>query len=224
MDVSIDAIHAAAKLTARPHSPTAAAAETGLRTIEGVSVYVPATYRADVPASLLVMLHGANGTPKFSLTLLTAQADKRGFILVAPKSVAKSWDVIHGGYGPDVAALDRVLAAVFDSYAIDANKVAISGFSDGASYALSLGLTNGTLFGAVLAFSPGFHAARTREGKPRVLITHGTKDPVLPIERTSRRIVPRLERSGYAVKLIEFTGDHEVPRKVAARALAWWLR
>jgi phospholipase/carboxylesterase len=34
--------------------------------------------------------------------------------------------------------------------------VALGGFSDGASYALSLDLTNGDLFASLIAFSPGF--------------------------------------------------------------------
>jgi len=38
------------------------------------------------------------------------------------------------------------------------------GFSDGASYALSVGITNGDLFTHVIAFSPGFVApARQQE-------------------------------------------------------------
>jgi predicted esterase len=34
--------------------------------------------------------------------------------------------------------------------------LAVSGFSDGASYALSIGPANGDLFTHVMAFSPGF--------------------------------------------------------------------
>lgn len=36
-----------------------------------------------------------------------------------------------------------------------------AGFSDGASYALSLGLPNGNLFSHIVAFSPGFMRAPT---------------------------------------------------------------
>jgi predicted esterase len=85
------------------------------------------------------------------------------------------------------------------SYAIDPARVAIGGFSDGASYALSLGLTNGDLFSHVLAFSPGFMAPAGQEGSPRIFVSHGTRDAVLPIDRCSRRIVPTLRRAGYDV-------------------------
>ena len=58
----------------------------------------------------------------------------------------------------------------------------------GASYALSVGLTNGDLFSDILAFSPGFMAPAVRHGAPNIFISHGTQDTVLPIDRCSRRI------------------------------------
>ena len=69
---------------------------------------------------------------------------------------------------------------------------AVSGFSDGASYALSLGVANGDLFDSVIAFSPGVLAPRVSKGRPRFFVSRGTEDQVLPIGRTSRRLVPEL--------------------------------
>jgi predicted esterase len=104
-----------------------------------------------------------------------------------------------------------VLAWTFSSYAIDPARVAIGGFSDGASYALSLGFTDGDLFPHVLAFSPGFAAPARRVGSPRIFVSHGTRDAVLPIDRCSRRIVPTLQRTGYDVAYRKFDGGHAVP-------------
>jgi phospholipase/carboxylesterase len=95
--------------------------------------------------------------------------------------------------------------------------VALGGFSDGASYALSLGLTNGDLFTHLIAFSPGFMAPGGEVGRPRCYVAHGTRDAVLPIDRCSRRLVPVLERAGYAVRYHEFDGPHTVPRPSPAR-------
>ena len=100
---------------------------------------------------------------------------------------------------------------------------AVVGFSDGASYALSLGPTNGDLFTRVIAFSPGFASPGARRGMPPVFVSHGTRDGVLPIERCSRRIVPRLEREGYEVCYREFDGPHTVPRSIAHEALGWFV-
>jgi predicted esterase len=52
--------------------------------------------------------------------------------------------------------LDQALQHVFETYSIDPGRVGLGGFSDGASYALSLGVANGDLFSHIIAFSPGF--------------------------------------------------------------------
>lgn len=89
-------------------------------------------------------------------------------------------------------------------------------------HALSLGLANGDLFTHVLAFSPGFIPPAGRRGRPAVYIAHGLSDPVLPIGRTSRRIVPSLRGGGYPVDYREFDGGHSIPPEVAKQALEWF--
>ncbi|MDP9396940.1 MAG: phospholipase [Actinomycetota bacterium] len=170
---------------------------------------------------LVVVLHGAGGSAGQAAGLLLPFADEAGLVLLAPKSVAPTWDVITGGFGPDVARLDAALAEVFDRLPIAAGDVAVSGFSDGASYALSLGLTNGELFSAVLAFSPGFLAPGPASGSPRIFVSHGVHDAVLPIDRCSRRLVPALQRAGYDVTYREFDGPHVVPPEIADEAVGW---
>ncbi len=122
-----------------------------------------------------------------------------------------------GGYGPDVAFIDRALERVFDRLAVDARRLAMTGFSDGASYVLSLGLTNGDLFTHLIAFSPGFLAPATKRGKLPVFVSHGNRDGVLPIQETSPRIVPELERDDYEVRYREFDGPHTGPFPSPAR-------
>lgn len=87
---------------------------------------------------------------------LTGAILQTGMILLSPQSQSSSWDVIRGGYGPDVQIMDKALKSVFERYTIDPQKCSIGGFSDGASYALSVGTTNGDLFSHIVAFSPGF--------------------------------------------------------------------
>jgi acetyl esterase/lipase len=83
----------------------------------------------------------------------------------------------------------------------------------------SLGITNGDVFDSVIAFSPGFSAAEARTGRPRFFVSHGTQDPVLPIDQCSRRLVPALEEHGYDVTYREFTGGHEVPPHIMDSAV-----
>nr|WP_238420906.1 alpha/beta hydrolase-fold protein [Streptomyces taklimakanensis] len=119
--------------------------------------------------------------------------------------------------------MDAALQDVFRRFPVDPAGVAVAGFSDGASYALSLGAANGDLFGAVLALSPGFMAPMVRHGRPRVFVSHGRADPVLPVEECGRRLVSELSRQGYAVTYREFGGGHEVPPGMATEALRWWV-
>jgi phospholipase/carboxylesterase len=175
------------------------------------------------PAPLLVALHGAGGVATHIIDLVAQQAQAHGIIVLAPESRGPTWDVIRGGYGPDVAFIDRALAKVFGLHPVDPARVALSGFSDGASYALSLGVINGELFDHILAFSPGFMAPTQTADTPRVFVSHGVHDEVLPIDPCSRRIVPALRRAGYDVEYHEFDGGHVVPPSMVERAVTRFL-
>jgi predicted esterase len=209
----------AGELGARPGTP-ASAGPTGLRELSGGALlYVPDSVDPAKAAPMVVMLHGAGGQARHSLDLARSHADRHGFILLAPASRLGSWDIIsQRRYGADVSALDAALAAVFASYAVDPRRLAIAGFSDGASYALSLGLTNGGLFSHIIAFAPGFMAPGEPSGRPDIFITHGKADRVLPIDQCSRRIVPQLQRDRYQVRYLEFDGGHTVPDALAREA------
>lgn len=216
------------RLGSRPADPSQPPEPPGLHQLglepgrDGL-LFVPDGYRPDAPAALVVMLHGAGGDARGGIDPLLRPAGEASTLLLAPDSRDRTWDVILGRFGPDVEYLDRALAHVFDRYRVDPGRIAVGGFSDGASYALSLGLTNGDLFRDILAFSPGFTAPGDRIGSPRIYISHGTDDRVLPIGRTSRRIVPSLESRGYDVLYEEFAGGHVVPPDRARRAFDRFL-
>jgi phospholipase/carboxylesterase len=199
---------------------------TGLRALavdtgRAALLYLPAGYRVDRPTPLLVMLHGAGGNPRRVLSFVTSLADSVGVMLLAPQSAGITWDVIRGRYGPDVAFIDRTLAHVLAHYAVDTTRLAIGGFSDGATYALSLGITNGDLFTHVVAFSPGFMVPAAQRGAPSLFVSHGTKDRILSIDSCSRRIVRRVRDAGYDVTYREFDGGHTVPPQIAREAFEW---
>jgi predicted esterase len=119
-----------------------------------------------------------------------------------------------------VAALDAVLSELMARY--DVRRTALAGFSDGASYALTLGLANGDLVEHVLAFSPGYVGKLPAVGSPGVWVSHGTHDRVLPIEVCGRRIAGRLRDEGYEVRYVEYGGGHVLrPEDVAAAVDSW---
>ena len=216
------------RLSARPES-SVGSGPTGLQRLgldQGRDGYlfVPARYRPEQPAPLILMLHGAGGSAQNGLLPFVELAERDGVILLAVDSRDATWDVIRGAFGPDVTFIDRALELSFGRYRVDSARIGVEGFSDGASYALSLGIGNGDLFSDIIAFSPGFMVPAARQGRPRIFVSHGTGDRVLPIDRCSRRIVPRLESAGYDVSYVEFDGPHTVPPDIAVDALAWFLR
>ncbi len=174
----------------------------------------------------MLAFHGAGSTADGPMSLLRPYAEQHGFLVLAVESVATTWDVIYGLYGRDLATIELALHFAFDHCAVDPARVAIQGFSDGASYAVGVGLANGDLFTRIIAFSPGFIPVTSSPdvGKPAVFLSHGRQDPVLPIEGASRFIATLLTNAGYDVTLEEFDGGHTIPTAIANDAVLWFLR
>lgn len=183
-------------------------------------LYVPKS-ASNSPLPLLLFLHGATQSADDMFWYLDSAPDETGVAILAPNARDTTWDAITGNFGPDVDFLNRALERTFETVAIDPARVAIGGFSDGATYAISLGLINGDLFKRVAAFSPGFVIDGATEGKPGFFISHGTRDHILPIDRCGRRIAADLKTQGHEVTFREFDGDHEIPSDVMREGLRW---
>jgi phospholipase/carboxylesterase len=216
------------RLLSRPGSTVAASIAPGLHPLglrddRDALLYVPELSAKLEKAPLVISLHGASGKADRGINLLRAESDKHGFLLLAPDTSHGTWDIISGAGGPDAKFIDASLARAFELRRIDRARIALAGISDGGTTALSLGLANGDLFNAILAFSPGFIVDLPRAGKPPIFISHGTLDNILPIEQTSRRIVPQLKRDGYKVTYREFEGPHTLPPDVATEAMRWYM-
>lgn len=214
------------RLLARPLKPTGTR-KTGLYPLgldgdrDGL-VFIPGSYEPSQPAPLILMLHGAGGDAQGALSFFLPLAEREGVILLGIDSRRQTWDRLWGQFGPDIAFIDKALLQIFRDYAIDPKHFAIAGFSDGASYALSVGLTNGDFFSHIMAFSPGFLAPASLEGQPSLFISHGTNDTVLPIQNCSRKIVRQVQQANYDLAYHEFNGGHNIPPEIVLQALTWF--
>ncbi len=184
-------------------------------------LHVPPGYDQKKPAALMIALHGAGGNGESMLNAQRGPADAQTVVVLSPSSRDSTWDAIRGRFSHDTEKIDQLLAQVFDRCAIDPARVAIGGFSDGATYALSLGLINGDLFTHIIAHSPGFIVKGAVHGKPKVFVSHGYGDRILPFAQCGARIVEQLTRDGYKPRFDEFNGGHTATPEMRTAALAW---
>lgn len=216
------------RLRARPHVPGKSSANSsigkpiklGLDRERDAILYVPKSATSP-PLPLLLFLHGATQSADDMFGYLDSAPEETGVAILAPNSRDTTWDAITGSFGPDVEFLNRALERVFENATIDPARIAVGGFSDGATYAIALGLRNGDLFKRVVSFSPGFVIDGKPQGKPRFFISHGTRDRILPIDRCGRRIAADLKARGYEVTFREFDGGHGIPAEVMREGLRW---
>lgn len=192
------------------------------------------------PHPLIVLLHGAGQGADELIPAFRAEADKRGLILLAPKSSGSTWDLIASAerfrgrppkngempeFGPDVARIDAAMGSAFQKAAIDPKHVILAGFSDGASYALSLGLANPALFHGVLAFAPGMMIAPGRVSlAQRVFMAHGRADRAIPIRVSRDGLAPALATAGMKMQYRDFNGGHDINRKALDEGLTFVLQ
>lgn len=194
----------------------------------GAVAYRPATAARSAP--LLVLLHGAGGYPANFLEAMKPLADRLGMILVAPRSGGKTWDLIRNlqkgddpWRGPDARRMDQTLKDLLARPDVDSSRVILLGFSDGASYALSLGASHPKQFSAVIALSPGMLVPPRRvDRSQRVFIAHGRSDSVLPFA-AAKDIAEGLRSAGGNVRFRPFEGGHRIDRESLAEGLDWIL-
>lgn len=228
---------------APPHAPPTAPA-AGPRAVVLLDHSI-AFFPASVPPStqtappVLVLLHGARGEPRDMIKRFAFEAEARGIVLLAPSSHGATWDVIRLSQrirgressgkldGPyvfrdtrDGGRVEAAIAELGKHVAIDRRRMVLAGFSDGATFALALGLARGHEFGSVIAFSPGLAipVARPAAGRP-VLVSHGRQDPVLPYAQTCGSVLPLLRTQKAVVTFRPFDGRHQMPAEIISEFL-----
>lgn len=234
--VAVPAVATGPQLSTKPPliAPAAPEKRSGVLTLAGGAyAYLPKGLTG-APAPLLVAFYGAGGQASDVLASFRADADRDGFVLLIPTTRGATWDMILDlqsrlgaemnvtpRYGKDLKALDEALADVFAKVAIDPARVGVMGFSNGATYALSVGTANPLLFHSVIAFSPGPAFLGKFDPTQRIFISHGENDEVLPYSYT-RGLVAKLRVKKALLMFASFKGGHMVPKEIRAKAMAFF--
>ena len=164
----------------------------------------------DGPRALIVALHGAGGTPAGAIEAFGGAWDEPGLVLIAPASKGQTWSILRSQQDLDLESVNLALAEAYERCTIDRRRIAVGGFSDGATYALTLGVSNGDLFPAVIALLARRDRRGRAAGRPALLrlARHARQRP--SDRQRRRRCRPQAPPGRLPVTYRRFRGDHEV--------------
>src|SRR5262249_21943096 len=162
------------------------------------ALYVPSTYLPDRPWSLLIAFHpGARG--RLMVEKYQAAAEQYGYI------VAGSNTSRNGPWSVSAAAVRAMSLDLGRRFAIDAERIYLTGMSGGARVAMQVALGKNNIAG-VIASSAGYPDSRPRSSVPfAVFGTAGTED----FNYIEMRLLDRKLTSPHSLAVFE--GGHTLP-------------
>lgn len=178
---------------------------------------------------LFTVLHGAGRQDEMLTKACRGESDRREAFFLIPRSVAPTWDLIAGGEPTDLEFLAYAYDLIYRRYPIDPGRQVLIGYSDGASYALSLALSNPRLFEAALCWAAGFVVLdptnlEPDDPKPSIYLEYGTHDELFPFERIALPMKENLIRAGYEVEFsVDEGGRHWPSGSFQGEALDWYF-
>lgn len=178
---------------------------------------------------LFTVFHGAGRQDELLVRACRREPDARQAFFFVPRSVEPTWDLIVDSDPVDLEFLEYAWDLIYRRYPIDPDRQALIGYSDGASYALSLALSNPGTFAAVMAWAAGFvvldRSAVDHPGhKARIYLEYGTHDPLFPFEQIAVPMRDNLRRAGYDVTFsVDEGGRHMPSGSFQTEALDWFF-
>ncbi len=189
------------------------------------ALFVPSKYDKDKKTPLVVALHGLGGNPQQFMRMrgLTEQAEKRGYIVVAPMGYnEKGWYGVRGLKGAkmepenlgELSEKDvmNVLALVKKNYTVDPDRVYLMGHSMGGGGTWHLGLKYPDEWAALAPIAPAIFGRNPTELEKikttPVILVQGDKDALVPVAG-ARRWADQMKKLEMTHDYIEVAGgDH----------------
>jgi phospholipase/carboxylesterase len=197
----------------------------------GFSIYVPEYYTPDRAWPLVMALHGGSGNGRGFLWSWLRDARSHGAILVAPTATSNetndktTWALM--GDDTDTPNLIRILDIVRGRWNIDAERMLLTGMSDGGTFCYVTGLDNASPFTHLAPVASTFHPlmaemadAERMRGLP-VYLVHGRLDWMFPVQ-VARQTQQALSAAGCDVIYREIEDlSHCYPRDINPDILNW---
>jgi len=182
------------------------------------ALYVPSGYSSDKKSPLVVLLHGLYSNPHQVIRYrgLTDEAEKRGYIIVAPMGYNdQGWygSIANMGNLGDMSEQDvlNVLNIVRQDFNVDETRIYCMGHSMGGAGTLHLGAKYSDVWAALAPMSPAVTVFPSYSGLLKliphvpVMVVTGDKDWITPVAPT-RKLVAIMEDMGMDCKYNELQG------------------
>jgi len=210
-----------------------AAAPTGFvhieRDAQQAYLLTPDEIDASKVYPLVTVLHGAGRQDETLAKAYRDEPEARQALFLIARSHGPTWDLISGGGRPDVDFLEYAYDLIYRRYPVDFFRQAVIGYSDGASYGLSLGLANPRIYRAIMAWAAGFIVVDPAtldadDPKPDILLEYGTHDPLFPFDQVAIPNRDALRSAGYDVTFRADEGGRHFPSgDFQPEALDWFF-
>jgi phospholipase/carboxylesterase len=194
----------------------------------GFSLYVPEAWDGHASMPLVVALHGGHGHGRDFLWVWLREARARGLLLMAPTSQDRTWSIM-GGPDQDADPIREAVAGVSARYPVDRDRILLTGMSDGATYALVVGLREDMPFTHLAPACGVLHPVLLADGRigrlrgRPVYLVHGALDWMFPVG-TAQMMRQVLEVTGARLVYREIEDlSHTYPRDENPRILDWLM-
>lgn len=178
-------------------------------------MHTPASYDGSRPFPLVIALHGAGGNADHMIELWKKLAEDKGILIAAVQGTVKVRQDSYRWDDRSEGVVLAILREVQEKYKVDAARVVLCGFSQGAYLSWITALRSPDQFRGVVCFG-GLYPAAQEVSYPealkhglRVYLVHGAQDAdSLPAARTAAQ---QLKTLGVPCQLHQHEGGHEIP-------------
>jgi phospholipase/carboxylesterase len=191
----------------------------------GFDLYVPESWDGEESLPLIVALHGGSGNGADFLWTWLREARSRRCLLLAPTSRGRTWSL--NAPETDGLVLRQMVEWLAERWAVDRDRVLLTGLSDGATMTLLVGLGEDVPFTHLAPISGVLHPLNFAIGNidrardVPIQIVHGALDWMFP-PSLAQEAASILRDAGAELAYHEIDDlSHTYPRQENARLIEW---